>query len=177
MSEALVSIKNLKKYFPTRGGTLHAVDDISLDIPRGKTLGVVGESGCGKSTLGRTIIHLLESTSGSIFTAAPTGTASTTRSLRRTHSANGTTLSTSPILHAAAALTGSDSTPSTSEANPLRLRSIAIDPPISPRPTIPTVILSCSISVRINSQNLTRPSNLPYAFSSTCGLAQREILT
>lgn len=67
MSEALVSIKNLKKYFPTRGGTLHAVDDISLDIPRGKTLGVVGESGCGKSTLGRTIIHLLESTSGSIF--------------------------------------------------------------------------------------------------------------
>ena len=67
MSEALVSIKNLKKYFSTRGGTLHAVDDISLDIPRGKTLGVVGESGCGKSTLGRTIIHLLESTSGSIF--------------------------------------------------------------------------------------------------------------
>lgn len=67
MSEALVSIKNLKKYFPTPHGTLHAVDDVTLDIEKGKTLGVVGESGCGKSTLGRTIIHLLESTSGKIY--------------------------------------------------------------------------------------------------------------
>ena len=46
---------------------LHAVDDVSLSIDTGKTLGVVGESGCGKSTLGRTIIHLLESTDGSII--------------------------------------------------------------------------------------------------------------
>ncbi len=67
MSDVLVSVQNLKKYFPTPMGTLHAVDDITLDIGKGKTLGVVGESGCGKSTLGRTIIHLLESTSGKIF--------------------------------------------------------------------------------------------------------------
>ena len=64
---ALVEVKNLKKYFPTAKGTLHAVDDVSLKIERGTTLGVVGESGCGKSTLGRTIIHLLEPTAGQIF--------------------------------------------------------------------------------------------------------------
>ena len=57
----------LKKYFPTPRGMLHAVDDVSVSIDRGKTLGVVGESGCGKSTLGRTMIHLLESTDGSII--------------------------------------------------------------------------------------------------------------
>ena len=66
MSDTLVSIENLKKYFPTPRGLLHAVDNITLDFERGKTLGVVGESGCGKSTLGRTIIHLLDSTSGKI---------------------------------------------------------------------------------------------------------------
>lgn len=63
----VIEVKNLKKYFPTRNGMLHAVDDVSFSIERGKTLGVVGESGCGKSTLGRTIIHLLESTEGQIF--------------------------------------------------------------------------------------------------------------
>lgn len=63
----LVEVKNLKKYFRTSGGDLHAVDDVSFGIPKGSTLGVVGESGCGKSTLGRTIIHLLESTDGQIF--------------------------------------------------------------------------------------------------------------
>lgn len=63
----LVEVKNLKKYFRTSGGDLHAVDDVSFEIPKGSTLGVVGESGCGKSTLGRTIIHLLESTAGQIF--------------------------------------------------------------------------------------------------------------
>jgi oligopeptide/dipeptide ABC transporter ATP-binding protein len=65
--DSIVELKNLKKYFSVPQGTLHAVDDISLKIERGKTLGVVGESGCGKSTLGRTIIRLIEPTSGEIY--------------------------------------------------------------------------------------------------------------
>lgn len=64
---ALVEIKNLKKYFNVPQGMLHAVDDVTMSFEKGKTMGVVGESGCGKSTLGRTIIHLLESTGGSIY--------------------------------------------------------------------------------------------------------------
>lgn len=64
---ALIETKNLKKYFPTSGGMLHAVDNVNLTIEKGHTLGVVGESGCGKSTLGRTLIHLLESTDGQIL--------------------------------------------------------------------------------------------------------------
>ncbi|MBQ8092059.1 MAG: ATP-binding cassette domain-containing protein [Clostridia bacterium] len=67
MSTPMIEVKHLKKYFNTPKGTLHAVDDISFKIEKGKTMGVVGESGCGKSTLGRTIIHLLESTDGQIF--------------------------------------------------------------------------------------------------------------
>ena len=63
----VIEVKNLKKYFDTPNGALHAVDDVSFSIQRGTTMGIVGESGCGKSTLGRTIIHLLESTAGQIF--------------------------------------------------------------------------------------------------------------
>ena len=63
----ILEVKHLKKYFNASGGQLHAVDDVSFTIERGKTLGVVGESGCGKSTLGRTIIHLYEPTSGEIL--------------------------------------------------------------------------------------------------------------
>ncbi len=64
---AVIEVQNLKKYFTTPRGLLHAVDDVTFTIEKGKTLGVVGESGCGKSTLGRTIIHLHESTSGNVF--------------------------------------------------------------------------------------------------------------
>jgi len=63
----LIETRQLKKYFPTPRGMLHAVDDVSVSVDKGRTLGVVGESGCGKSTLGRTMIHLLESTGGSII--------------------------------------------------------------------------------------------------------------
>jgi len=63
----LLEVKNLKKYFSTPKGQLHAVDDVSFTIEEGTTMGVVGESGCGKSTLGRTLIHLLESTDGQIL--------------------------------------------------------------------------------------------------------------
>ncbi|MFA9422113.1 MAG: ABC transporter ATP-binding protein [Sedimentibacter sp.] len=63
----LLEVKNLKKYFKTPKGMLHAVDDISFTINSGKTLGVVGESGCGKSTLGRTIIQLHEPTDGQVI--------------------------------------------------------------------------------------------------------------
>jgi len=62
-----LEVQNLKKYFNTPRGLLHAVDDVSFQIEEGKTLGVVGESGCGKSTLGRVILHLLDSTDGKIF--------------------------------------------------------------------------------------------------------------
>jgi len=63
----LMEVKHLKKYFETPKGLLHAVDDVSFHIKAGQTMGVVGESGCGKSTLGRTLIHLLDSTGGTIF--------------------------------------------------------------------------------------------------------------
>lgn len=67
MSNTLLEVKNLKKYFKTKNGMLHAVDDINFSIGSGKTLGLVGESGCGKSTTGRAILRLLEPTSGEIF--------------------------------------------------------------------------------------------------------------
>lgn len=63
----LLETQNLKKYFKSGAGTVHAVDDISFQIEEGETVGLVGESGCGKSTLGRTLIHLNESTEGKII--------------------------------------------------------------------------------------------------------------
>ena len=67
MSDVLLEVRHLKKYFDTPRGKLHAVDDVSFVIERGKTLGIVGESGCGKSTTGRTVLRLLEPTGGSVL--------------------------------------------------------------------------------------------------------------
>lgn len=66
-NEKLLEVKNVKKYFHTKKGLLHAVDDISFYINKGETLGVVGESGCGKSTTGRVVLRLLEATAGEII--------------------------------------------------------------------------------------------------------------
>jgi len=72
MSEIILEVENLKKHFPIYGGVLrrqvaavHAVDGVSFDVKQGETIGLVGESGCGKTTLGRTILRLIEPTSGS----------------------------------------------------------------------------------------------------------------
>ena len=65
--EKLLEVKHLKKYFSTPSGKLHAVDDVSFDIYKGTTLGVVGESGCGKSTLGSTLLNLLSPTGGEVI--------------------------------------------------------------------------------------------------------------
>ncbi len=67
VTEPILQIRDLVKYHDTKGGRVHAVDHIDLDLFPGETLGLVGESGCGKSTLGRTIIRLHEPTSGQIL--------------------------------------------------------------------------------------------------------------
>ncbi len=73
MSETILEVEDLKKHFPIYGGVLrrqvaavHAVDGVSFDIKRGETTGLVGESGCGKTTLGRTALHLIKPTSGTV---------------------------------------------------------------------------------------------------------------
>ncbi len=67
MSDIILQVEHLKKYFRVPKGQLHAVDDVSFSIERGKTLGVVGESGCGKSTLGRTVLGLIDPTDGRVL--------------------------------------------------------------------------------------------------------------
>ena len=69
----LLHVRNLKKYFPVRGGVfrtivsnVHAVDDVSFDIMKGETFGLVGESGCGKTTTGRVALRLLEPSAGEV---------------------------------------------------------------------------------------------------------------
>ena len=72
--QVLLDIQNIKKYFPIMGGilrhqvgTVYAVDDVSLQIYRGETFGLVGESGCGKTTLGRTVLRLEKATAGQVY--------------------------------------------------------------------------------------------------------------
>jgi oligopeptide/dipeptide ABC transporter ATP-binding protein len=67
MAEKILEVKNLKKYFKTGAGTVHAVDGVSFTIDKGETLGIVGEPGCGKSTAGRCILRLIEPTSGEVI--------------------------------------------------------------------------------------------------------------
>ena len=74
MAEPLLEIKGLKKYFPIRGGLLQkqvasvrAVDDVSFNVYKGETFGLVGESGCGKTTLGRCVLLLIDPTDGKIL--------------------------------------------------------------------------------------------------------------
>jgi peptide/nickel transport system ATP-binding protein len=67
MAEKLIEVLNLKKYFNTKVGLLHAIDDVTFSINKGETLGIVGESGCGKSTTGRCVLRLLEPTSGEVI--------------------------------------------------------------------------------------------------------------
>ena len=73
-SKYLIEVKNLVKWFPIKSsffkrtiGNVRAVDGISFHIKRGQTMGLVGESGCGKSTAGRTILRLIEKTSGEVL--------------------------------------------------------------------------------------------------------------
>src|ERR671930_690147 len=89
MAEPLLKVRNLKKYFPIRGGLfsrevarVHAVDDVSFDVMPGETLGLVGESGCGKSTTGRSILRLIEPTSGEVSFEGKNVTTLDKRSLR-----------------------------------------------------------------------------------------------
>ena len=74
MSEVILKVDHLKKYFPVKAkmfsgskGTVHAVDDVSFEIRKGETFGLVGESGCGKSTLSRTILNLVPADGGTII--------------------------------------------------------------------------------------------------------------
>ena len=62
----LLEVEGLKKHFPVRRGSVHAVDGISFGVAQGETLGLVGESGCGKSTAGKAILRLIEPTAGRI---------------------------------------------------------------------------------------------------------------
>ena len=66
-SKNLIEVKNLKKYFQTPRGLLHAVDNVTFNIEKGKTIGIVGESGCGKSTLGKTLMRLHQPTAGEVM--------------------------------------------------------------------------------------------------------------
>lgn len=80
---ALLEINHLKKYFNVAAGLNHAVDDVTMKIEKGRTMGVVGESGCGKSTLGRTVIRLQDATDGQILLDGEDVTYARGKELRR----------------------------------------------------------------------------------------------
>ncbi|HDR5039374.1 TPA: ATP-binding cassette domain-containing protein, partial [Bacillus anthracis] len=74
MRDKLLEVRGLKTYFPITGGMfgttkgyVKAVDDVSFQVFKGETLGLVGESGCGKSTTARTVLRLIEPTAGSVI--------------------------------------------------------------------------------------------------------------
>src|SRR6478752_2078526 len=86
---ALVAVSGLRKYFPVTGGLfgrvvnqVRAVEDVTFEIERGETLGLVGESGCGKTTVGRLVLRLLEPTSGSVRLSGTEVYAQSTRAMR-----------------------------------------------------------------------------------------------
>lgn len=89
MSEVMLEVKDLVKYYPIKSGVFQrttgyvkAVDGVSFSIPKGSTMGLVGESGCGKSTIGRTILRLHEATAGSVFFEGKDFFAASTKELR-----------------------------------------------------------------------------------------------
>jgi oligopeptide/dipeptide ABC transporter ATP-binding protein len=82
MSEVLLQVENLVKHFAVKGGVVRAVDDVSFEVHRGETVGLVGESGCGKTTTGRCILQLERPTSGRILFEGQDLAALDERSLR-----------------------------------------------------------------------------------------------
>lgn len=82
MASPILEVTDLKKHFKTSRGMLHAVDGITFTLEQGKTLGLVGESGCGKSTAGRSILRLIEPTSGKVMFAGKDVTSLSKRQMR-----------------------------------------------------------------------------------------------
>lgn len=83
MDSPILEVKNLTKHYKTPNGILHAVEDVSFTIERGKTLGMVGESGCGKTTTGRAILRLVEPTGGQVVFDGTDITALSTEEMRK----------------------------------------------------------------------------------------------
>ena len=71
MAEDILIVRDLKKYYPIRGGLVKAVDGVSFQIQKGTTMGLVGESGCGKSTTGRMLLRLGGEKTGGKVTFLP----------------------------------------------------------------------------------------------------------